>query len=224
MADDAPIQDQTDNLTEASGIPPGNRRSRQARTSEDLPERLRVHSLARVLGTTSRRVLDALSELDGRTRSAHSSVDRTDAVRVRDVLAQATAGSTEPAEAPALPVPVTRQPKWWWSSRASRRSAEPESRLLLETPRARRGGPRGRVTPADYLPLFVAPQPVAARPAVRDDDAEDERRRRRGRRRDDAEDADDDEPSRRQRRRPVRPARQPPPPAGPPWSWPRPGR
>ncbi len=55
--------------------------------SEELPDRLRVHSLARVLGTTSRRVLDALSELDGRTRSAQSSVDRTDAVRVRDVLA-----------------------------------------------------------------------------------------------------------------------------------------
>ncbi|HSA41923.1 MAG TPA: hypothetical protein P5061_15045, partial [Mycobacterium sp.] len=41
---------------------------------DELPERLRVHSLARVLGTTSRRVLDALVELDGRTRSAHSSV------------------------------------------------------------------------------------------------------------------------------------------------------
>ncbi len=33
-----------------------------AATPEDLPDRLRVHSLARVLGTTSRRVLDALSE------------------------------------------------------------------------------------------------------------------------------------------------------------------
>ncbi|MCV7115697.1 hypothetical protein H7I55_32510, partial [Mycolicibacterium setense] len=43
---------------------------------EDLPDRLRVHSLARTLGTSSRRVLDALSALDGRIRSAHSSVDR----------------------------------------------------------------------------------------------------------------------------------------------------
>ena len=45
--------------------------------TEELPDRLRVHSLARALGTTSKRVLDALSELDGRIRSAHSSVDRT---------------------------------------------------------------------------------------------------------------------------------------------------
>ena len=60
---------------------------------EDLPNRLRVHSLARILGTTSRRVLDALSELDGRIRSAHSSVDRADAVRVRDLLAAVPAAS-----------------------------------------------------------------------------------------------------------------------------------
>ena len=53
---------------------------------EELPERLRVHSLARVLGTTSRQVLDALTELDGRIRSAHSSVERVDALRVRDLL------------------------------------------------------------------------------------------------------------------------------------------
>ena len=58
---------------------------------EDLPERLRVHSLARALGTTSKRVLDALAELDGRVRSAHSTVDRVDAVRVRDLLASAPA-------------------------------------------------------------------------------------------------------------------------------------
>ena len=48
---------------------------------EELPERLRVHSLARALGTTSRQVLDALTELDGRVRSAHSTVERVDAVR-----------------------------------------------------------------------------------------------------------------------------------------------
>ena len=65
---------------------------------EELPDRLRVHSLARTLGTSSKRVLDALSALDGRIRSAHSSVDRDDAVRVRDLLAaaQTPAGSENP--------------------------------------------------------------------------------------------------------------------------------
>jgi ribonuclease E len=105
---------------------------------EELPDRLRVHSLARVLGTTSRQVLDALTELDGRVRSAHSTVERVDAVRVRDLLANAPApvgASVAAAEAGA-----------------TGEAEEPESRLMLET------------APAEipeYMPLFVAPQPVA---------------------------------------------------------------
>ncbi|MGB7113138.1 MAG: ribonuclease E/G, partial [Mycobacterium sp.] len=67
---------------------------------EDLPDRLRVHSLARALGTTSRQVLDALTELDGRIRSAHSTVERVDAVRVRDLLASAPTTVTAPVVAP----------------------------------------------------------------------------------------------------------------------------
>ncbi|MFZ1163540.1 MAG: ribonuclease E/G, partial [Mycobacterium sp.] len=104
---------------------------------EDLPDRLRVHSLARALGTTSRQVLDALTELDGRIRSAHSTVERVDAVRVRDLLASApaTAGtSVVTAEAPA-----------------DGETDEPESRTMLETTTSER---------PEYMPLFVAPQPV----------------------------------------------------------------
>ena len=117
-----------------------------AATPEDLPDRLRVHSLARVLGTTSRRVLDALSELDGRTRSAQSSVDRTDAVRVRDVLA----GSDDPTGEDA--------------AEAGDAQAEPESRLMLETAPAEQPG---------YMPLFVAPQVVEVE-ADEPDDEDDE--------------------------------------------------
>jgi ribonuclease E len=104
---------------------------------EDLPERLRVHSLARVLGTTSRQVLDALIELDGRIRSAHSTVERVDAVRVRDLLAGASA---------AVAAPVTTA-----EADAASETEEPESRLMLETAPAER---------PEYMPLFVAPQPV----------------------------------------------------------------
>ncbi len=96
---------------------------------EDLPDRLRVHSLARSLGTTSKRVLDALAELDGRVRSAHSTVDRVDAVRVRELLAR-----------PAPPVEAV----------ATAEADEPESRLMLETVADR----------PEYMPLFVAPQPI----------------------------------------------------------------
>ncbi|PIB80226.1 Rne/Rng family ribonuclease [Mycobacterium celatum] len=133
---------------------------------EELPDRLRVHSLARALGTTSRRVLDALTELDGRIRSAHSTVDRADAVRVRDLLAAAPAAHAGVDEA-----------------------AEPESRLMLET----------TVERPEYMPLFVAPQPIEVGDdrydsAGSEDDADD----------DDAADTDEeqtDRPAGRRRRR-----------------------
>ncbi|MFZ4373771.1 MAG: translation initiation factor IF-2 N-terminal domain-containing protein, partial [Mycobacterium sp.] len=51
-----------------------------ATDQQALPDRLRVHTLARALGTTSKRVLDALTALDGRSRSAQSSVDQADAL------------------------------------------------------------------------------------------------------------------------------------------------
>ena len=117
---------------------------------EDLPDRLRVHSLARVLGTTSRQVLDALTELDGRIRSAHSTVDRVDAVRVRDLLASAPATV-------ATPVVATE-------TGAAVEADEPESRLLLET----------AVERPEYMPLFVAPQPVKRNVGQDDTDASED--------------------------------------------------
>ncbi|MDT5254738.1 MAG: ribonuclease [Mycobacterium sp.] len=117
---------------------------------EDLPDRLRVHSLARVLGTTSRQVLDALTELDGRIRSAHSTVDRVDAVRVRDLLASAPATV-------AAPVVATE-------AGAAVEADEPESRLLLET----------AVERPEYMPLFVAPQPVKRNVGQDDTDASED--------------------------------------------------
>ncbi|MFN8033013.1 MAG: Rne/Rng family ribonuclease [Mycobacterium sp.] len=122
-----------------------------ATAGEELPDRLRVHSLARVLGTTSRRVLDALSELDGRTRSAQSTVERSDAVRVRDVLAQ-----NPETEEPQTDGPVAD---------VVEEAGEPESRLILET---------AAVEQAGYMPLFVAPQPVTVVVAADSDDEDDD--------------------------------------------------
>ncbi|UXA05296.1 ribonuclease E/G [Mycobacterium sp. SMC-2] len=101
----------------------------------ELPDRLRVHSLARTLGTSSKRVLDALSELDGRVRSAHSTVDREDAVRVRDLLAAQPGGGAEDT-----------------AVAGGENADEPESRLMLET----------AIERPHYMPLFVAPQPIEA--------------------------------------------------------------
>ncbi|WP_228000244.1 Rne/Rng family ribonuclease [Mycolicibacterium sp. P1-5] len=149
-----------------------------------MPERLRVHSLARVLGTTSRRVLDALSELDGRTRSPHSSVDRTDAVRVRDVLAASAEDTTDgPVEAAPVVAEDTAAPEAEAPdvTETPETAEEPESRLILETATSESSEIVETEQPA-YMPLFVAPQPVEAErktrkvevPVEDDDEAEDE--------------------------------------------------
>ena len=160
MADDAPTQDL----------------SEETQPSEDQPEKLRVHSLARVLGTTSKRVLDALTALDGKSRGPQSTVGEDEAERVREALADSPGEEDRGDE----------------SSAAEGEGDEPESRLILETaPEPER---------ADYLPLFVAPQPVQFVYDADDDDDDDDdgdggpdsdedqgerpagRRRRRGRR------------------------------------------
>lgn len=221
MDDDAKIQDHTDSSTAATS----DAENSTPAPPPDLPERLRVHSLARVLGTTSRRVLEALADLDGRSRSAHSSVDRTDAVKVRDVLAAAEAAAAAPepvVETPAAPVPeppvapepvaepeVAETPVVADTEEAPPAEApalevvdaevqvaeaddpgtdaaaapdgEPESRLLIEMP-PQAPEPSDDTPVADYLPLFVAPQPVTERPPVKREDRDTH---------DDADDADD---------------------------------
>lgn len=158
------------------------------------PEKLRVHSLARVLGTTSRRIIDALSEFDGRVRSAHSTVGREEADRVREALAASEAetapesvtevatdaveAQSEPEPMAAIPEPVEEPPAEEEPvseervehppADEPRVEEEPESRLILEAPSS-----RSAAEPADYLPLFVAPQPVRFDEPVADSDDDD---------------------------------------------------
>jgi ribonuclease E len=133
VADDAPTQDLSAETQ--------HQEDSLASEGDSQPERLRVHALARVLGTTSKRVIDALTELDGRPRSAHSTVEKDEAERVREALAESPAESSavDEVEPPAEP---------------SADGDEPESRLILET------AGQAAAEPAEYLPLFVAPQPV----------------------------------------------------------------
>ena len=170
----------------------------------ELPERLRVHSLARVLGTTSKRVLDALRELDGRSRSAHSSINQADAVRVRELLAgtgtepAAAADTSEPA---AATVEADSNPD---TDSAIEAGAEPESRSMLETPEPTAHSVAVNEPPA-YMPLFVAPQPIVVEPDVdadADADEDDTTASDTGAEDDGAGEADDaDRPANRRRRR-----------------------
>lgn len=137
----------------------------------ELPEKLRVHTLARVLGTSTRRVLDALSKLDGRARSPHSNVDKQDAAKVREALA----GEAEPTAAaePVAPAQTEAPAKVVAESPAEDPDNPPTAPILVAeptiieaaaVPAPATAGP----TAYDYGPLFVAPQapePQEDRPA-----------------------------------------------------------
>ena len=76
-----------------------------------LPEKLRVHALARLVGSSSREVLAVLARLDVAGRSAQSSVDRDTVSQVsrrssRGGHRASTAGPAEPHAGPGTPEPV----------------------------------------------------------------------------------------------------------------------
>lgn len=85
--------------------------------ADQLPERIRVHALAKRLGVTSKRILAKLAELGTEARSVQSNVDRAVAETVRDAIAADAA----PGESPATTAPTPP-------------SAAPESAPVAEQP------------------------------------------------------------------------------------------
>ncbi|MTJ90318.1 Rne/Rng family ribonuclease [Nocardia seriolae] len=77
-----------------------------------MPERIRVHALAKLLGTTSKRILAHLTEMGAQARSPQSSLDRAvaetvrDAFGPRDIDAPDPIAVPEPAEEPVAPGPI----------------------------------------------------------------------------------------------------------------------
>ncbi|MEV6877539.1 translation initiation factor IF-2 N-terminal domain-containing protein [Amycolatopsis sp. NPDC051128] len=108
----------------------------------DLPARIRVHALAKLLESHSRDVLAKLAELGESVRSAQSSVTREVALRVAEAFAPGSVENVEEAPAqpaaPALPV-------------------EPEA---PEAPVVEAEKPRPRQKARAHLPVFAAPSPV----------------------------------------------------------------
>ncbi|WP_340685498.1 translation initiation factor IF-2 N-terminal domain-containing protein [Amycolatopsis coloradensis] len=134
----------------------------------ELPPRIRVHALAKLLGSNSRELMAKLGELGETVRSAQSSVTR----EVAHKLAEALAGGDEPETAEAVPAaeaPVAETP----AAPETRPEAEPEPASQVEAP-SRRVPPAlaAPVTPeppqpttrpakaAVHVPVFAAPSPV----------------------------------------------------------------
>ncbi|MGH3839549.1 MAG: translation initiation factor IF-2 N-terminal domain-containing protein, partial [Pseudonocardiaceae bacterium] len=132
-----------------------------------LPDRLRVHALAKLLSVSSKEVMAALSELGIATRSPQSSIDRETALRAVQVL---------------LPDP---EPDAGDTDQIDLRAGEVEDRAAPGVPLARVFNAAAPV----FLPPVSTP-PVAEEPEESDEQGEDEaeadgagrRRRRRGRR------------------------------------------
>jgi ribonuclease E len=161
---------------------------------DDLPEKLRVHALAKLLGRTSREVMAALLELGFAARSVQSSVDRKTAEQVAVALVPEVATpASGPSGAPAAqPADADPQPST---------AAEPSA-------------PDDEPAVAALAPLFAPPSPVfqppvrpsrraAAEPAADEGAAEEptRRTRRRGAPAVAVDEAADAEPARRTRRR-----------------------
>ncbi len=76
-----------------------------------LPDKLRVHALARLVGSSSREVLAVLARLDVAARSAQSTVDRATVSQVVDELFPAGAATETPTTSAAAPAdPVVADP------------------------------------------------------------------------------------------------------------------
>ncbi|MEV0340417.1 translation initiation factor IF-2 N-terminal domain-containing protein [Nocardia sp. NPDC050713] len=123
-------------------------------TSQDadqLPERIRVHALAKRLGVTSKRILAKLTELGADARSAQSNVDRAVAESVRDALVATEPETTTPAAAAEPPAPAPEA-----ADAAEPESAGQPSGLLFSAPdQQHTGHPTAASTPAQPTELFT---------------------------------------------------------------------
>ena len=137
----------------ADQAPPTNSEPNETATAGSavpaLPEKIRVHALAKLLGVTSKQVLAEAAALGTELRSAQSSLQRDVAERVHAAF---TAAQNAPTEPPAAAEPAAETP-------AAEPVAEtPAAEPVAETPAAEPAAE----TPAAEPAVEVAPEPVAA--------------------------------------------------------------
>lgn len=144
--------------------------------ADDLPARMRVHALAKLLGVTSKAVVAELAKLGAEVRSVQSSIDKELAEQVRTALAApadatppepTTSPDPSPDATPALGVPLFLQPE-----------------AVTPPPRRRASRPAAAAEPQE-IPAEPAVDDATATPApdeAAEDDEDAPKRRRRGRR------------------------------------------
>ncbi len=128
----------------------------------DLPARIRVHALAKLLDLNSREVLAKLGELGETVRSAQSSVTRDIAIKLAEAFGAGEAGNAEVAE-------VTEE---------AAAAKEPEALPPVpEVPVAAEAEkPRPRQKARVHVPVFAAPSPIFLPPEPAEKPAKPARR------------------------------------------------
>ncbi|PWK78597.1 ribonuclease E [Lentzea atacamensis] len=154
----------------------------------DLPDKLRVHALAKLLDVSSKDVMTALADLGEVARSAQSSVSRDVALKVAETLLDwddvVTGEVTEDYEAPAVPAfeapalaPIFAAPSAvFLPPQPIERPKAQASPFVVEEPVAEDEKSIGEIA-ADELDAAEAEAEAEG-----DDEGESRRRRRRGRR------------------------------------------
>ncbi|OQO89497.1 ribonuclease E/G [Saccharomonospora piscinae] len=162
-----------------------------ARALADLPDKTRVHQLAKVLGTSSREVLATLAQLGHTARSPQSGVAREVALRVAETLgatgAEQGGQPQDPTPEPATGAEPESQPEPEKSEQPpgqkkrartrAERPARPADRQPEPTQEAGSAEPAESPGAAPVFaapsPLFLPPDPVTkptARPAAAKDE------------------------------------------------------
>jgi len=129
----------------------------------ELPDKMRVHALARLLGATSRDVLTHLEALGSAVRSASATIDRALAEQVVQRVGGLPAAEAEPTQGESTPVEA--------SPVEETAAAEPAD-TLFSAAAAITHAPIQAQAPAATNPLFLPPQAPEPAPVV-DEPAKD---------------------------------------------------
>ncbi|WP_460429188.1 Rne/Rng family ribonuclease, partial [Amycolatopsis endophytica] len=138
----------------------------------ELPPRVRVHALAKLLGSNSRTVLAKLTELGETARSAQSSVPREVAVKVAEALAPADEQAADEAASPEAVAPAedaapgpdavpesTPEPVVEKTTQPAAKP-EPEVAPTTDAPAEPEAPAKEAKRPSAHMPVFAAPSPV----------------------------------------------------------------
>ncbi|MCW2720842.1 translation initiation factor IF-2 N-terminal domain-containing protein, partial [Pseudonocardia sp.] len=130
----------------------------------ELPDKMRVHALAKLLGRSSREIIAALGGLGVEIKSAQSSIDRKVAEQVvtalvTDIPATATPGATPDSAAATAAAPEAAVPEAAAPEAPASEAPEAPVEVAPAAPESSLEAPAAKA-PAGLAPVFAPPAPL----------------------------------------------------------------